>query len=128
MSDLLDASALLGKIPHLLPESNKTLSNPQDALALLLHAAMTSLAFRLVAVDEAATAKEPEPNVTPGLLPEDWNKKGPDVYTLKYKHEQSSFAFLLKLVKIAGKMIVHGIAIEVNALLLGLRTRVPDLW
>ncbi|CAE6481082.1 unnamed protein product [Rhizoctonia solani] len=112
MANVLDASALLGKVSHILPASNKTLSSPQDALAVLLHSAMTALAFRLVAIDEDAPASEPEAGTAPGLLPEGWNRKGPDVYTFKYKHEQSSFTFLLKLVKISGKIIVHGIAIE----------------
>ncbi|KAG8716297.1 hypothetical protein FRC11_005127 [Ceratobasidium sp. 423] len=112
MTDLLDASALLGKVPNVLPHSNKNLSSPQDAVAILLHSAMTALGFRLVAIDEDAPATEPEAGAAPGLLPEGWNRKGPDVYTFKYKHEQSSFTFLLKLVKMSGKMIVHGIAIE----------------
>lgn len=114
MPDLLDASALLGSAPHLLPESAATLATPQDALALVLHAAMTALSFRLVATDEAAPPKEPQTGASPGLLPEDWNRKGPDVYTFKYKHDQSSFTFLLKLVKLSGRVIVHGIAVEVR--------------
>lgn len=118
MPDLLDASALLGNIPCLLPESNKSLTNPQDALAVLLHAAMTALSFRLVAIDEDAAPKEPESDATPGLLPEGWNRRSPDVYTFKYKHEQSSLTFLLKLVKMAGKVIIHGIAVEVITALL----------
>ncbi|KAJ1309054.1 hypothetical protein OPQ81_004733 [Rhizoctonia solani] len=112
MANLLDASALLAKVPNILPQSSKTLSSPQDALAVLLHSAMTALGFRLVAIDEDAPASEPEAGATPGLLPEGWNRKGPDVYTFKYKHEQSSFTFLLKLVRMSGKMIVHGIAVE----------------
>ncbi|CAE6522572.1 unnamed protein product [Rhizoctonia solani] len=112
MADLLDASALLSKVPNVLPQSNKTLSSPQDAVAILLHSAMTALGFRLVAIDEDAPAREPETGAAPGLLPEGWNRKSPDVYTFKYKHAQSSFTFLLKLVKMSGKMIIHGIAIE----------------
>jgi len=112
MTDLLDTSALLGNVPNLLPGSATTLATPQDALAILLHAAMTALSFRLVAIDEVTPAKEPETATSPGLLPEDWNKKGPDVYTFKYKHNQSSFTFLLKLVKLSGRVIVHGIAVE----------------
>ncbi|KAG8704313.1 hypothetical protein FRC08_002294, partial [Ceratobasidium sp. 394] len=100
MPDLLDSSALLGNVPNLLPGSATTLASPQDALAVLLHAAMTALSFRLVAIDEAATAQEPAAGTTPGQLPEGWNSKGPDVYTFKYKHNQSSFTFLLKLVKL----------------------------
>ncbi|CAE6388274.1 unnamed protein product [Rhizoctonia solani] len=112
MANVLDASALLSKVPNLLSDSNKTLSSPQDAVAILLHSAMTALGFRLVAISEDAPARDLEAGTTPGLLPEDWNRKGPDVYTFKYRHEQSSFTFLLKLVKISGKMMVHGIAIE----------------
>lgn len=113
MPDLLDTSALLGNIPNLLPTSSTSLSSSQDALAVLLHAAMTALSFRLVATDESATAQEPL-GTTPGQLPEGWNNKGPDVYTFKYKHDQSSFTFLLKLVKLSGRVIVHGIALEVG--------------
>lgn len=112
MANALDASALLSKVANILPESNKTLSSPQDAVAILLHSAMTALGFRLVAIDEDTPAREPDAGTGPGLLPEGWNRKGPDVYTFKYKHEQSSFTFLLKLVRVSGKMIVHGIAIE----------------
>ncbi|QRW16389.1 hypothetical protein RhiXN_04390 [Rhizoctonia solani] len=76
MANALDASALLSKVANILPESNKT----------------------LVAIDEDTPAREPDAGTGPGLLPEGWNRKGPDVYTFKYKHEQSSFTFLLKLV------------------------------
>ncbi|QRW01902.1 hypothetical protein RhiLY_00899 [Ceratobasidium sp. AG-Ba] len=112
MPDLLDASALLGNVPNVLPQSATTLSSPQDALAVLLHTAMTALSFRLVATDESSPAQEPQSDATPGQLPEGWNNKGPDVYTFRYKHQQSSFTFLLKLVKLSGRVIVHGIAVE----------------
>ncbi|KAG9104718.1 hypothetical protein FRC06_011612 [Ceratobasidium sp. 370] len=112
MPDLLDASALLGNVPNILPGSTTTLSSPQDALAVLLHAAMTALSFRLVAIDETAPDQEPEAGTTPGQLPESWSSKGPDVYTFRYKHDQSSLTFLLKLVKLSGRVIVHGIAVE----------------
>ncbi|CAE7224720.1 unnamed protein product [Rhizoctonia solani] len=111
-ANILDASALLAKIPNALPESNKTLSRPHDAIAVLLHSAMIALGFRLVAISEDAPANEPEAGTAPGLLPEDWNRSGPDVYTFKYKHEQSSFTFLLKLVKMSGKIIIYAIAVE----------------
>jgi proteasome inhibitor subunit 1 (PI31) len=107
--DILDPSALLSAAPKLLPSSSISLSSPQDALALLLHTVMATLGFRLVATDESSPGKESGDN----HLPEGWNKNGPDSYTFRYKHEQSTLVFLLKIVKLGNRTLVHGIATEV---------------
>jgi proteasome inhibitor subunit 1 (PI31) len=109
--DVLDPSALLASIPKLLPEGQKTLASPQDALVVLFHAAMASLAFRLVGLDDSSSSRGFAENV----LPIGWNKTGPDSYTLRYKHDQSSLVFLLKLVKLSTRSLIHGIAIEVGS-------------
>ena len=48
-----------------------------------------------------------------GPLPSEWNRTG-DSYSFRYKHHQSQFTFLVKGVKVASKLIVHGMAIEVR--------------
>jgi hypothetical protein len=69
---------------------------------------MTLLSFRLLGVDDSSSTAEIDGNV----LPKEWNKAGPDAYTLRYKHDQSSMIFLLKVVKLANRTVVHGIAVE----------------
>lgn len=108
--DALDPSALLASIPKLLPEGQKLIASSQDALAVLFHAAMVSIGFRLVGLDDSSSSREFAENV----LPAEWNKSGPGSYTLRYKHDQSSLVFLLKVVKLSTRSLIHGIAIEVR--------------
>jgi proteasome inhibitor subunit 1 (PI31) len=110
MSDILDPSALLSRLPTLL-SSEKTLKSPQDGFAALLHAAMTVLSFRLVGVDDETSANTFEDNV----LPEGWNKNGPGHYTLRYKHDQSSLEFVMKLSKLGSRTMINAIALEVHS-------------
>jgi hypothetical protein len=91
----------------LLPPSIKILKSPQDGIAALIHTAFVALGFRLIGVDDASTG-DYENNV----LPEDWNKNGPSHYTLKYKHEQSSLEFIIKISKLGSRTMINGIAIE----------------
>ncbi|KAJ6599191.1 PI31 proteasome regulator N-terminal-domain-containing protein [Mycena vulgaris] len=105
--DALDPAALISLLPTLLPPSKKTLSSSQDGIAALLHAAMTSLAFRLVAIDEASPGTSSLP-----VLPEEWNKGGPSHYTFRYKHDQSSLEFILKVSKLGGRTLINAIALE----------------
>jgi len=84
-------------------------SNGQgDGLAALLHAAMTELGFRLIAIDENSPPK-PDSN---NILPEDWAKNGPGNYAFRYKHDQSSLEFLLKVSKLGNRTLFNAIALE----------------
>ncbi|KAG8904813.1 hypothetical protein FRB99_001119 [Tulasnella sp. 403] len=108
MSDSLDPSALVSNIPNLLPPDNQCLNSECDALTALLHAAMVAVGFRLVGIGHGPSTQE-----LPGSkLPETWNKDGPESYTLRYKHEQSSLAFLLKVIKLGQRSLIHAIALE----------------
>lgn len=111
--NILDASALLHSLPNILPPSKKKLESQQDALAALVHAALTTLAFRLTGVDETGPSLTIENNV----LPEEWNQHGPGNYTFKYRHEQSSLEFLVKVVKLGSRTLINSIAIEVTPIL-----------
>ncbi|PPQ99029.1 hypothetical protein CVT24_003589 [Panaeolus cyanescens] len=108
MTDILDPSALVSTLPTLLSSTSKTLQSQQDALAALIHTAFTVLAFRLVAIDDAATSSIPEGNV----LPDGWNKNGPGSYTFKYRHDQSSLEFVIKVSKLGSRTVINAIALE----------------
>lgn len=103
----LDPAALISLLPTLLPPSSR-LQNSHDALASLVHAAMTALAFRLTAVDESSSSTYQN-----NVLPVEWNASGPAYYTFKYKHEQSSLQFLIKVSKLGSRTLINAIALEV---------------
>ena len=103
MANVLDPSAILGLLPSLLPQAEKSLASPQDAIAALVHSAFTALAFRLVTIDQS------ESNV----LPIEWNKNGPTHYSFKYKHDQSSLEFLVNVSQLGTRTLVNAIALEV---------------
>jgi len=108
MPDLLDPSALLALLPNVLPPSC-TLQTPQDAIAVLVHTIMSALSFRLVGTDDATTIT----SFTNNVLPDNWNVYGPGNYTYRYKHEQSSLEFVVKVSKLAARTIINAIAVEV---------------
>ncbi|KXN86399.1 Proteasome inhibitor PI31 subunit [Leucoagaricus sp. SymC.cos] len=105
----LDPAALVSLLPTLLPQSDKALKNQYDALTSLLHTAMSALAFRLTAVDESSSSIY-ENNV----LPVEWNISGPGHYTLKYKHEQSSLEFVIKVSRLGSRTLINAIALETD--------------
>ncbi|KAI0693556.1 PI31 proteasome regulator N-terminal-domain-containing protein [Cytidiella melzeri] len=110
MSNILDPSALLSKIPSLLPAEKQEFQSSHDGLAALVHSTMTALGFRLVGVEDNATTRTFENNV----LPPEWNSHGPGSYTFRYKHEQSSFEFVLKVSKLGTRTMINAIAIETD--------------
>ncbi|KDR83591.1 hypothetical protein GALMADRAFT_85916 [Galerina marginata CBS 339.88] len=107
-NDILDPSAVLSLLPTLLPPDNRSLASPQDGIAALVHAALSVLAFRLIAVDESSSSQASSSNV----LPSNWNKSGPGNYAFKYRHDQSSLEFLVKLSKLGTRAIINAIALE----------------
>jgi hypothetical protein len=99
-TDILDPSAILGLLPSLLPQAEKFLASPEDAIAALVHSTLTALAFRLVASES-------------NVLPVGWNKNGPSHYSFKYRHEQSSLEFFINVSKLGTRTLVNAIALEV---------------
>lgn len=116
--DILDPSALLQSLSGLLPEGKKQLGSQYDAIAVLLHTAMIALGFRLIAVDDSSSATSYDNNV----LPSEWNSHAPN-YTFRYRHEQSSLEFVLKLAKLGKRTLINAIAVEV-----GLDQTLPKRW
>lgn len=112
MANSLDPSAIISLLPTLLPPTNKNLASPQDGLAALIHTAMSALAFRLIAVDDMSPAISSLINI----LPAEWNANGPGHYTFRYKHDQSSLEFIMKVVKLGSRTLINAIAAEVGIL------------
>ena len=108
--DLLDPSALTASLSNLLPTNRKKLESQQDAITALVHTAFNALSFRLVAVDDSTPAS----NNLEGVLPDSWNSHGPGSHTLRYRHEQSSLEFVVKVVKLGSRTLINGIAVEVR--------------
>ncbi|KAK0453907.1 PI31 proteasome regulator N-terminal-domain-containing protein [Armillaria borealis] len=106
--DILDPAALLSLFPTLLPPSAKVLASSQDGIAALLHTVLSALAFRLVGVDDSTTSFSDSNNV----LPVEWNKHSPGNFTFRYKHDQSSLEFLVKVSKLGARMVINAIALE----------------
>jgi len=115
MSLLLDPSALIEQLPRLLPTvqgQGSSIQSPQDAIALLSHTLFTRLSFRLTSLSEASsTSIEQYPN---NVLPSSWNSSGPSSYAFRYAHEQSSLNFLVKIVPLGQRILIHATALESN--------------
>ncbi|KAN0064993.1 hypothetical protein ACQY0O_002051 [Thecaphora frezii] len=136
---LLDPDALLRLLPTLLPRASHdgdgpssaspsssssptSLRHASDALALLLHTVMVRLSFRLVGLSDAdrlpSPPSTPEPlpsststsTITP--LPDSWNSHAPDSYGFRYRHDQSSLDYLVKLTRMGDRIIVNGLALQ----------------
>lgn len=110
--DPLDPAVLTSRLPGLLPEEAKKLNFAQDGLAALFHTAMAQLGFRLIAADEHSP---PIPNLD-NVLPEGWAKNGPGNYAFRYRHNQSSLEFLLKVSRLGNRTLLNAVAIEVRGL------------
>lgn len=109
-ANILDPSALISNLPNVLPQSKQSLQSPVEAIAGLIHTALSVLGFRLTAVDDSSPARTFDNNV----LPEEWNLHGPGNYTMRYRHEQSSLEFLVKVTKLGSRTVINAIAIEVR--------------
>ncbi|KIY46599.1 hypothetical protein FISHEDRAFT_75421 [Fistulina hepatica ATCC 64428] len=107
-SYLLDPSALMQALPSLLPPASKVLASQQDGIAALIHTALAAVSFRLIAVDESSSPRSTLVNV----LPIEWNAHGPSNHTFRYKHDQSSLEFVVKVAKLSSRTLINAIAIE----------------
>lgn len=108
--NVLDPAALCALLPTLLPQESKKLNSSHDGIAALVHTALSAVAFRLIAIDESSTSTSSASNV----LPAEWNQHGPGNYTFRYKHEQSSLEFVVKIIKLGARTLINAIAVEVS--------------
>ncbi|EJD01182.1 uncharacterized protein FOMMEDRAFT_125897 [Fomitiporia mediterranea MF3/22] len=108
MSNILDPSVILSSLPKYLPQS-KTLTRPHDGVAALSHSILSALGFRLVGVDDSSSSTFAE-----NVLPDEWNAHGPGSYTLRYRHDQSSLEFIVKITKLGTRTLINAIASETD--------------
>ncbi|KAJ3299701.1 hypothetical protein HK104_007629 [Borealophlyctis nickersoniae] len=115
----LATETLLTTLSHVIPNTS-TLRSGADLTMAYFHAVMVKLGFRFVGLGEEALRSEDKgkgsassegDGAAPECLPEGWNASG-DAWSFRYRHAQSQLTFLMKGVKIAGKLVVHGMAIE----------------
>lgn len=113
MTNILDPSALISALPNFLPPSSSSLRSPQDAVAALVHTSFSTLGFRLVSITDHGTASGAFDG---NVLPREWNQHAPSHYTFRYKHDQSSLEFIIKLSKLGSRIVINAIAAEVGFL------------
>ena len=95
----------------LTPSTEPQLRDPYDAVALLCHACMIAVGFRLIGlgeegkIDVTAEAQSPEP------LPSAWNSTTTSNYAFRYAHSQSSLTYLVKVSRLGSKALVHGLTL-----------------
>ena len=109
-TNILDPSALLNNLPKYIPDSSKKLASSQEAIAALVHTILSTLAFRLIAVDDAS----PPATYPDNVLPVEWNAHAPGLLTLRYRHDQSSLEFLIKVTKLGSRTVINAIATEAS--------------
>lgn len=92
-------------------ESTPHLKNPYDAIALLSHACMLAVGFRIIGLgeDHKIEAKTEGPDAQP--LPQQWNSSTSDDYAFRYAHSQSSLQYLLKVGRLGSKSVINCLAI-----------------
>ena len=110
-------------------EPQSQLNNPYDAIALLSHACMLAVGFRLIGLSEDQKLgtlplptlpkpllnklhpdlPSPDSSDTPPPLPAEWNAH--PTYTFHYAHTQSSLTYLLTLTRLGPKAILNGLAL-----------------
>ncbi|KMW67435.1 hypothetical protein BDDG_12117 [Blastomyces dermatitidis ATCC 18188] len=83
------------------------LKNPWEAIALIGHACMIAVDFRLIGLEEDHRIESQEPSSP--LLPKEWNASS--TYAFKYAHPQSSMQFLLKITRLGGNAVIYALAL-----------------
>ncbi|PWN29956.1 hypothetical protein BDZ90DRAFT_229001 [Jaminaea rosea] len=130
MTDPLDPCAVLETLAQTVTTSSVTLRNQHDAFAAVLHAALVRLDFRLVGLaEEDRLSDYPEQSgqaaegssssstiASTSRLPSPaWFAQGPESYTFRYRHDQSSLTFLIKVIRMSSRILVHASSIEAQS-------------
>ncbi|KAJ1331823.1 PI31 proteasome regulator N-terminal [Microdochium nivale] len=93
---------------HQQGDTTSDLSSSHEALALFVHACMTSLGFRLLGFDEDQPEEAQCHDIAP-RLPVNWNASF-NTYAFVYSHHDSSAGrFVIKVDRLGGKAEIRGI-------------------
>lgn len=101
----IEPASIVTSIPTLLPNGNQPIVSQAEALAALVHAINTSLSLESLK-NEGTQANDEN------VLPSSWNSRAPE-FTLRYRNPNSDSIFLVKLVELGSKTLIHGLIEEV---------------
>lgn len=102
-SQFMLKSLPLGKRPQL--------RNAFDAAALLAHACMLIVGFRLEGLGEDHQVEDKSEGTDVHSLPQEWNATSSYNYSFRYAHSQSSLKYLINISRLGGKVVVNGIGL-----------------
>ncbi|KAI9370703.1 PI31 proteasome regulator N-terminal-domain-containing protein [Aspergillus egyptiacus] len=85
--------------------SQFSLKTPYEAVALIGHACMVAVGFRLVGLSEDDTLEIRESPT----LPTEWNAS--TTYSFRYAHSQSSMQYLLKVSRLGNNAVIFALAL-----------------
>ncbi|KAI4214864.1 MAG: hypothetical protein LQ351_002577 [Letrouitia transgressa] len=99
---------MLSSLPE---DSSSALNNPYDAVALLSHACMIAVGFRLIGLGEDYTLEAPPDSGESKPLPREWNISTSANYAFRYAHSQSSLQYVIKISRLGSKIVVNCVGI-----------------
>ncbi|KAL2051705.1 hypothetical protein ABVK25_008119 [Lepraria finkii] len=92
-------------------EPTPQIRNPWDAIALLNHACMLAVGFRLVGLGEDHKIEATSNPGAPQRLPKEWNASTASDHAFRYAHTQSSLQYLVKISRLGNKAVINGLGI-----------------
>ena len=98
-------------IKSLPKEPSPQLRNPYEAIALLSHACMLAVGFRLVGLGEEKKVIIPSESEDTQRLPQEWNSSSTSNYSFRYAHNQSSLEYLINISRLGLKAVINGLGI-----------------
>ncbi|KAL4936439.1 hypothetical protein BDV06DRAFT_205054 [Aspergillus oleicola] len=89
-------------------DSDFSLNTPAEAVALVGHASLVAVGFRLVGLGEDHTIAPTEGSDSPSL-PAEWNAESTSSF--RYAHSQSSMQYLLKISRLGNNAVIFALAL-----------------
>ncbi|KMP02756.1 hypothetical protein CIRG_02448 [Coccidioides immitis RMSCC 2394] len=102
----LDSSNVLTLAASCLDKDAPNLNTAWEAIALVGHACMVAVDFRLIGLGED---RRVEQNAPTAVLPKEWNQT--KIYSFQYAHSRSSMQFILKVIQLGNNAVVSAIAL-----------------
>ena len=92
-------------------DTDPHLRNPLDAIALLSHACMLAVGFRLLGLGQDHKIEASSDPNDAQALPKEWNASSSSDYAFRYAHSQSSLEYLIKISRLGSKAVINGLGI-----------------
>jgi hypothetical protein len=109
--NVLSTTSLAFIIRASLPKDpSPQIKTSHEVIALACHAAMIAVGFRMVGLGEDHKLETSSDRDDTQELPAEWNAHT-GAYSFRYKHEQSSMEYLIKVNRMGNKVVVIGMAL-----------------